>query len=190
MSQEDEYRDCTSGESLATPPHASHRETPHSDIGRIELDSIISCARTHEREERKEVIIARMRETRYISPRSEFQETLPLGRVFACCESCGNPSIELSCPWMDMLPRPVYSSEIMDDIATSDDEYPTLAKYRKRLTELYEFTCRCTIVQTHRDDWHIGTREEMDKSRPHSMIESTSRIWGYFWLFLSFRVQR
>jgi hypothetical protein len=64
---------------------------------------------------------------------------------------------------MDMLPRPVYGPQIMDDIPTSYDENTSLAKYLKRLTELYEIAWSCTIVETHRDHWDIGSREQVDQ---------------------------
>ena len=82
----------------------------------------------------------------------------------------------------------------MDDITTTDDEDTSLAKYRKRLTELYEIAWSSSIVETHRDHWDIGSREEMDECRPDSMVISTSRIIGDFdilfvslQLFLSLR---
>jgi hypothetical protein len=64
----------------------------------------------------------------------------------------------------------------MDDIATSDDENTSLAKYLKRLTEIYEIAWSRSIVETHRDDGDISSREEVDECRPDSMVISTSGI--------------
>ncbi len=74
----------------------------------------------------------------------------------------------------------------MDDIPTSYDENTSLAKYLKRITESNEIAWSRSIVETHRDDWDISSREEMDQSRPDPMIKPTRRIWDDLDLFLYF----
>ncbi len=90
--------------------------------------------------------------------------------------------IKFDCPWIGMLSRSVYRSEIMDDISTSDDEYSLIAKYRKRITKGIQFSRRSKIIKTHSDNRNIHLRKNMHERRPYSVIKPTTCIKRYFWM--------